>query len=80
MRYVVAVTISVILTAVTLMFVGYVSAWEKQWADYGVKLPNAAITAINLAYFIRCFWYVPTALFFGIPLAIAALWPKREKP
>ncbi len=46
----------------------------------GYVLPDIAIVAIKAAYFIDCFWYIPTALFFTIPCVVAALWPKGPTP
>jgi hypothetical protein len=75
MRYVLAITISVILTGAMFLFDVYMAAWEKQWAGVGVKLPNAAMIAISIAYFIRCYWYVFAVLFLVVSLSAAALWP-----
>jgi hypothetical protein len=79
MRYVIAVTVSVCLIVGMFAYANWIESWEKQWQNYDAKLPTIAMLGVDLAYFIRAFWYAIIPFLLAIPLAIAALWTRKKR-
>ena len=75
MRYLVAMTVAVLLVAVMFAFTAWIGNWEKQFRNQGVALPPVSMLAIQLSYLIRHFWYVFVLLIVGCALSVALLWP-----
>jgi hypothetical protein len=79
MRYVVAVAVSVVLTVLMFVFEHWMMECVKVWEAQRAELLAITQTAVSVAYFIQVYWYLPVALFFAIPLATAAIWPRKER-
>jgi preprotein translocase subunit SecG len=79
MRYVVAIAVSVVLTVLMFVFEHWMMGCVKVWEAQRAELLAITQTAVRAAYFIQVFWYLPVALFFAIPLAIAAIWPRKGR-
>jgi hypothetical protein len=80
MRYIIAITVSVVLSILMFAFATWMLTLERQWAAQNVALPPICVAGISLMYFIRTFWCLLIALFFGASLTVAALWPRRANP
>jgi hypothetical protein len=79
MRYIVAISISAVMIVGMFAYSHWMRGCVKQWCDEQVTLPNITVVGINTAYFIANFWHVIIPFLVGIPLGVAALWP-RKKP
>ncbi|MFZ1936404.1 MAG: hypothetical protein WCB27_15675 [Thermoguttaceae bacterium] len=80
MRYVIAIAVSVFLIVSMFVFMHWMLGCAKEWQAQNAELPDITETAVNAAFFIRSYWPLPVALFVAVPIAIAALWPRRTIP
>jgi len=80
MRYFVAIMVSVVLTVLTFVFAQWMLTCADEWQAQRAVLPTITVAAVNAAFFIRQFWFVPVALFFAVSLTVAALWPRNKAP
>ena len=80
MRYFVAIMVSVVLTVLTFVFAQWMLTCADEWQAQRAVLPTITQTAVNAAFFVRMYWYLPVALFLAVPLAVAALWPRSKHP
>ncbi len=77
MRFFVAIAVSVVLIALMFGFMQWMLTCVKGWEAQNAELPDITVTAVNAAFFIKTYWYLPAALFVAVPLAVAALWPRK---
>jgi hypothetical protein len=80
MRYFVGIGVSTVLIAFMFGFMQWMLICVKEWQAQQVVLPALAQTAVKAAFFIQAYWYLPVALFVLIPLAVAAVWPRKAVP
>jgi 4-amino-4-deoxy-L-arabinose transferase-like glycosyltransferase len=79
MRYIVAMAVSLLLIVGMFVYAHWMIGCERLWADQHTTLSDIEVTGVNLAYFITNFWYTIIPFLVAIPLAIAALWPRKRR-
>jgi hypothetical protein len=79
MRWFVAIAVSVFLTILMFAYIGWMSGCAGEWGDNQIVLTDAARMAVSAAYFLDNFWYMVVPLIFAVPLAIAAIGPRKKQ-
>jgi hypothetical protein len=79
MRWFVAIAVSVALTVLMFVYISWMRACAGEWGDNQIALTDATRMAVSAAYFLDNFWYMVVPFIFAVPLAIAAIWPRKDR-